>query len=127
MDALGLTSALDGDFTSASDGGDLESLVTLLRSQVRKAGVDSLCGAAAQPLAATAPPAHPAAHEARVEERPIACDEVGAAVHSSSLKSASLEVCACFRSASRLTAKSNRISLFISTTAGACAGPRECS
>ena len=102
MDALGLASALDGEFTSASDGGDLESLVTLLRSQVRKAGVDSLCGAAAQPLAAqplaaqplaaTAPPARPAAHEARVEERAIACDEEGAAVHSSGLKSASLEV-----------------------------------
>ena len=96
MDALGAPNALDGEFAlmNSSDGGDVESLMCLLRSQVRQAGVHSLGspGTALAAAAHAADGAHCAAGSSGLDHAVVAA-AANAPANASGAKSESLEVC----------------------------------
>jgi hypothetical protein len=94
MDAVGGPNALDDEFAlmNSSDGGDVESLMCLLRSQVRQAGLHSICGpgVAVAALGEAVDDVHSATGSSVLDPTVV----VAAPLNASGVKAESLEVCA---------------------------------
>lgn len=94
MDAVGGLNALDDELAlmNSSDGGDIESLMCLLRSQVRQAGLHSISGpgVAVAALGEAVDDVHSATGSSVLHPTVV----VAAPLNASGVKTESLEVCA---------------------------------